>query len=101
MVHGGAWKIPEDTHADHIGGTHTAAVMENDPTFDAGVGSVLNRAGGIEMDAIIMDGQTLAMGAVAAVRGITNPTMCSPGFMSLSHSSRQSCKGCVVWRQII
>jgi beta-aspartyl-peptidase (threonine type) len=95
IVHGGAWKIPEDTHADHIGGTHIAAetgwrilaaggsaidaveetitVMENDPTFDAGVGSVLNRAGGIEMDAIIMDGQTLAMGAVAAVRGITNP----------------------------
>jgi beta-aspartyl-peptidase (threonine type) len=95
IVHGGAWKIPEDTHADHIAGTHIAAetgwrilaaggsaidaveetitVMENDPTFDAGVGSVLNRAGGIEMDAIIMDGQTLAMGAVAAVRGITNP----------------------------
>ncbi len=95
IVHGGAWKIAEDTHADHIGGTHVAAetgwkilsaggsaidaveeaitVMENDPTFDAGVGSVLNRAGGIEMDAIIMDGQTLAMGAVAAVRGITNP----------------------------
>jgi beta-aspartyl-peptidase (threonine type) len=95
IVHGGAWKIPEDTHADHIGGTHIAAetgwrilaaggsaidaveetitVMENDPTFDAGVGSVLNRVGGIEMDAIIMDGQTLAMGAVAAVRGITNP----------------------------
>jgi beta-aspartyl-peptidase (threonine type) len=95
IVHGGAWKIPEDTHADHIAGTHIAAetgwrilaaggsaidaveetitVMENDPTFDAGVGSVLNRAGGIEMDAIIMDGQTLTMGAVAAVRGITNP----------------------------
>ena len=49
------------------------AVMEDDPTFDAGVGSVLNRAGGIEMDAIIMDGQTLSLGAVAAVRGITNP----------------------------
>jgi beta-aspartyl-peptidase (threonine type) len=95
MVHGGAWKIAEDTHADHINGTRTAAeagwkilaaggsalaavetavsVMEDDPTFDAGVGSVLNRAGGIEMDAIIMDGKTLAVGAVAAVRGITNP----------------------------
>ena len=95
IVHGGAGKIPEDTHADHIGGAHVAAeagwqllaaggsaidavetavaVMEDDPTFDAGVGSVLNRVGGIEMDAIIMDGQTLTMGAVAAVRGITNP----------------------------
>jgi beta-aspartyl-peptidase (threonine type) len=95
MVHGGAWKIAEDTHADHINGTRVAAeagwkilagggsaldaveeavrVMEDDPTFDAGVGSVLNRTGGIEMDAIIMDGKTLALGAVAAVRGITNP----------------------------
>ncbi|MBN1564944.1 MAG: isoaspartyl peptidase/L-asparaginase [Anaerolineae bacterium] len=95
IVHGGAWKIAEETHADHIGGTHVAAeaawdilarggtaldavekaisMMENDPTFDAGVGSVLNRTGSIEMDAIIMDGKTLAIGAVAAVRGITNP----------------------------
>lgn len=95
IVHGGAWKIAEATHADHIGGTHVAAeagwkvleaggsamdaieravsIMEDDPTFDAGVGSVLNRAGDIEMDAIIMDGETLALGAVGAVRGITNP----------------------------
>ncbi len=95
IVHGGAWRIAEETHADHIGGTHVAAeagwqilaqggcaldaveravsVMEDDPTFDAGVGSVLNRMGDIEMDAIIMDGATLALGAVAAVRGITNP----------------------------
>jgi len=95
IVQGGAWRIAEETHADHIGGTHVAAeagwailaaggsaldavekavsVMEDDPTFDAGVGSVLNRAGDIEMDAIIMEGHTLALGAVAAVRGITNP----------------------------
>jgi beta-aspartyl-peptidase (threonine type) len=95
MVHGGAWKIDGDTHADHVHGVRRAAeagwvilakggsaldaiekavaVMEDDPTFDAGVGSVLNRAGDIEMDAIIMDGKTLGLGAVAAVRGITNP----------------------------
>jgi len=95
IVHGGAWKIAEETHADHIAGARAAAeaglailaaggsaldaveravmVMEDDPTFDAGVGSVLNRAGDIEMDAIIMDGRTLRLGAVAAVRGITNP----------------------------
>ena len=30
--------------------------LEDDPTFDAGHGSVLNVAGQIEMDAIIMDG---------------------------------------------
>ncbi|HML22164.1 MAG TPA: isoaspartyl peptidase/L-asparaginase [Aggregatilinea sp.] len=95
MVHGGAWKIAEDTHAAHIEGTRAAAqagwdiltrggsaldaveaavaLMEDDPTFDAGIGSVLNRVGEIELDAMIMDGRTLALGAVAAVRGITNP----------------------------
>ena len=30
--------------------------LEDDPTFDAGHGSVLNAAGQVEMDAIIMDG---------------------------------------------
>ena len=95
IVHGGAWQIAEETHDAHILGVRRAAeagwailikggsaldavetavsLMEDDPTFDAGVGSVLNRVGEIEMDAIIMDGKTLDLGAVAAVRGITNP----------------------------
>jgi len=47
--------------------------MENNPTFDAGVGSVLNAEGEIELDAAIMDGKTLNAGAVAAVRNIRNP----------------------------
>ena len=33
--------------------------LEDDPTFDAGHGSVLNAAGQIEMDAIIMDGSKI------------------------------------------
>jgi beta-aspartyl-peptidase (threonine type) len=95
MVHGGAGNIEDMFHADYLSGTRIAAqagwkvlidggsaldavenavvVMEDDPTFDAGVGSVLNRAGNIEMDAMIMDGRTLKVGAVAAVRGIMNP----------------------------
>ncbi|NLX08503.1 MAG: hypothetical protein GXY36_02500 [Chloroflexi bacterium] len=95
IVHGGAWKIAPETHAAHLRGTRAAAeagwnilgaggsaldavemavsVMEDDPTFDAGVGSVLNCVGDIELDAIIMDGRTLALGAVAAVRNIPNP----------------------------
>lgn len=48
-------------------------VMEDDPVFDAGVGSVLNQIGQVEMDAIIMDGGTLRSGAVAALRHIRNP----------------------------
>lgn len=49
------------------------AIMEDDPIFDAGKGSVLNQSGQVEMDAIVMDGATLRSGAVAALRHIRNP----------------------------
>lgn len=48
-------------------------LLEDDPTFNAGRGSVANAAGDIEMDAGIMDGTSLAIGAVAAVRRVANP----------------------------
>lgn len=49
-------------------------MMENNPSFNAGCGSVLNVKGEVEMDAMVMDGKTLASGAVSAVRNIANPT---------------------------
>lgn len=48
-------------------------VLEEDPTFDAGFGSHLNRDGRVELDAIIMDGATLGSGAVACVQRVRNP----------------------------
>ena len=50
-----------------------AVLLEDDPLFNAGRGSVLNEDGRIEMDAAIMDGRDLSAGAVAAVQGIANP----------------------------
>ncbi len=47
--------------------------LENDPAFNAGLGSVLTSAGTVETDASIMDGATLAAGACAAVGGVRNP----------------------------
>lgn len=95
IVHGGAWDIPDDEVEPHLAGCRRALdvgwkaltdgvtaldaveaavrVMEDDPAFDAGVGSVLNRDGLVELDAAIMDGATLRSGAVAAVRGVRNP----------------------------
>ena len=49
------------------------AVLEDDPHFNAGLGSVLTEEGVVEMDASVMDGTTLGAGAVAAVRGVANP----------------------------
>lgn len=47
--------------------------LEDDPTFNAGRGSVRNARGQVEMDAALMDGSTLDIGAVAAVRDLRNP----------------------------
>ena len=48
-------------------------VLEDEPVFDAGTGSHLNRDGRVQLDAIIMDGTTLDAGAVAAVSCVRNP----------------------------
>ena len=48
-------------------------VLEDDPHFNAGRGSVFTSAGTNEMDASIMDGRTLKAGAVGCVQHIKNP----------------------------
>lgn len=61
------------------GGTSLEAVeavvnsLEDDAQFNAGKGAVFNAAGGHELDASIMDGKTLACGAVAGVSIVKNP----------------------------
>lgn len=95
VVHGGAWEIPDAEVKAHLSGVRkavekgwslllsgagaldcveeTVAVMEDDPTFDAGKGSILNTDGSVEMDASIMDGTRVDAGAVAALRNFPNP----------------------------
>lgn len=48
-------------------------VMEDSPFFNAGKGSAKNVEGDFEMDAGIMEGNTLKSGAVASVKNIKNP----------------------------
>lgn len=61
------------------GGTSVEAVrsainiMEDSPLFNAGKGAVFNSLGKHELDASIMEGQTLNAGAVAGVTKIRNP----------------------------
>jgi len=95
LIHGGAgvWgDIPESEilagveAAAHcagrmVGGGATAldavveavALLEDNPWFNAGTGSVLNRDGEAEMDASVMRGHDLACGAVAALARVRNP----------------------------
>lgn len=59
-------------------------VLEDAPFFNAGTGSVLNAAGFVEMDALIVDGATLATGAVAGVRRVKNPVTLARAVMERS-----------------
>ena len=50
-----------------------AVVLEDNMLFNAGRGSVFTKKGVQEMDAAIMDGETLDAGAVAGIRNVRNP----------------------------
>ncbi|RLE72881.1 MAG: asparaginase, partial [Thermoprotei archaeon] len=49
--------------------------MEDSGIFNAGVGSALTLSGRVEMDAAVMDGRDLSIGAVANLRNIKNPIL--------------------------
>lgn len=96
MVHGGAGPVaPDDDPAEHARGCLEAAraghqvlrqggsaldavevaarVLEDNPLFNAGTGACLTAEGEVEADASLMDGSTLAAGAVTVVKGVKNP----------------------------
>jgi L-asparaginase / beta-aspartyl-peptidase len=95
LVHGGAWAIPADSAAAHEAGVRHAlvtgheilarggtaidaveaavAILEDDPTFDAGRGSFLTSNGRVQLDALLMDGGRMKAGAVACVEHLRNP----------------------------
>ena len=50
-------------------------VLEDSPLFNAGKGAVLNSAGGIELDAAVMEGSQLRAGAIGAITNIKNPIL--------------------------
>jgi L-asparaginase / beta-aspartyl-peptidase len=95
VVHGGAGEDPPEGREARRTGVERAAdagaavlarggsaldavveavvVLEDDPHFNAGRGSVLTEEGAVEMDASVMAGERLEAGAVAAVREVANP----------------------------
>lgn len=115
IVHGGAWEIPKELREDAAEGCSAAAAagweilasggsalqaveiavraLEDDPTFDAGRGSVLNAAGEIELDAIIMDGSDLNLGAVLAVKGVRHPITLARLILTESEHTILACAG--------
>ncbi len=61
--------------------THCVTLLEDDPLYNAGRGSVLNVDGDIFFDASIMDGRSLDAGAIAGVRGVRNPVLLARAIM--------------------
>ena len=61
-----------------------ARVLEDDPAFNAGRGSVLAHDGRIELDAAIMDGRNRAAGAVAGLRTVRAPISAARAVMEQS-----------------
>ena len=68
-------------------------VLEDNLLFNAGRGSVFTKKGVQEMDAAIMNGQTLEAGAVANVRNIRNPIELAEEVMNNSNHVFLSGKG--------
>jgi beta-aspartyl-peptidase (threonine type) len=63
---------------------HAVCVLEDDPHFNAGRGSVFAYQGTIEMDASIMDGRSRAAGAVTGVTATRNPILLARAVMEHS-----------------
>jgi beta-aspartyl-peptidase (threonine type) len=68
-------------------------VLEDNPLFNAGKGSVFTKKGVHEMDAALMDGKDLAAGAVAGVRNVKNPIKLAQEIMLHSGHVMLSGKG--------
>jgi beta-aspartyl-peptidase (threonine type) len=97
LVHGGAGIYGDETLPEAIAGVHAAAAagfsllrtgasaveavvaavrtLEDDPRFNAGLGSTLNADGTVENDAAVMSGEDLSGGAVAVLSGFRNPIL--------------------------
>jgi beta-aspartyl-peptidase (threonine type) len=71
----------------------TIKIMEDNPLFNAGKGSVFTHEGKNEMDASIMDGKTLKAGAVAGVTTIKNPITAARAVMDKSGHVMMAGKG--------
>jgi len=67
------WRVLADGGAALDAVERAVRALEDDPRFNAGRGSVLNRDGVVEVDASIMEGDRLQCGAVAALSRIANP----------------------------
>lgn len=107
VVHGGAGTLQPERRAVVEAGSKAAALvgwrvlqtggaaldaveaavraLEDDPDFNAGKGACLTMNGTIELDAGIMDGRTLAVGAVSVIEHVKNPVVLARKVLESEH----------------
>ena len=69
----GGWRILQEGGSALDAVEAAVRALEDNPSYNAGTGACLNSDGNIELDAGIMDGQGLHVGAIAGVERIKNP----------------------------
>jgi beta-aspartyl-peptidase (threonine type) len=75
--------------------------LEDDSTFNAGRGAVLNAQGRNELDAAIMDGPTLRVGTVAGVQRVRNPILLARAVMERSEHVMMIGEGAEQFAQLV
>jgi beta-aspartyl-peptidase (threonine type) len=79
------WRILQDGGSALDAVEAAVRALEDNPQYNAGTGSSLNAEGNIEMDAGVMEGHTLRVGAIAGVEHIKNPIMLARCVLESSH----------------
>jgi L-asparaginase / beta-aspartyl-peptidase len=81
---GNGWSLRPDPVESVVA---ALVVLEDDPQFNAGYGSVLNSDGIVEVDAAIVDGTRMSMGAVGGVSGLRHPSRVAAAVMMNSSAA--------------
>src|SRR5579859_7729052 len=67
------WDILKNGGSALDAAMRAVVALEDNPNFNAATGATLNADGVVELDAGLMDGATLDVGAIASVTQIKNP----------------------------
>lgn len=76
-----AWSLLSQNSSALDAAIQAVVILEDEPAFNAGIGSCLNQDGIVEMDASLMEGATFRAGAVGAVRTVQNPILLAKAIM--------------------
>jgi len=79
------WRILQEGGSALDAVEAAVCALEDNPSYNAGTGACLNSDGNIELDAGIMDGQGLHVGAVAGVERIKNPISLARKVLESAH----------------